>query len=194
MLLQEIRALAFMACCLLNSVPMIKFDRNIGKVLFCILLVTTFAAGCAGTKQLAIRLPDTTYELPGIPAKIVDVQVNDLRPEKEAVDGLKDILKGQVMTALSSREVEQSPDHYTLIIDIIEHRPFLGKDDNWIATTWFRIKLLDRRGNCFEQWQAMGLAQSSHLWGLVKADSVSQDSYEMALSYMMSSLSQVTIR
>ncbi|MBW2636102.1 MAG: hypothetical protein JRC86_01015 [Deltaproteobacteria bacterium] len=173
---------------------MIKFVRAIGRVLFCILVVTTFAAGCAETKQYTIGLPDTTYELPGIPANIVDVRVNDLRPEKEAADGLKDILKGQVVTALSSREVEQSPDHYTLIIDIIEHRPFLKRDDDWIATTWFRIKLLDRRGNSFEEWQAMGLAQSSRLWGLVKAESVSQDSYEMALSYMMSSLSQVTIR
>jgi hypothetical protein len=184
----------FLAYCLLNNVPMIKFVRNIGKVLFCVLLVTTFTAGCAGTKKNTARLPDTTYRLPGIPTKIVDVQVNDLRPEKEAADGLKGILKEQVMTALSSREVEQSPDHYTLIIDIIEHRPFLKHDDDWIATTWFRIKLLDRRGNCFEQWQAMGLAQSSRVWGLVKAESVSQDSYEMALSYMMSSLSQVTIR
>ena len=167
--------------------------RNIGKVLFCTLIVTTFAAGCAETKQYATRLPGMTYQLPGIPAKIVDVRVNDLRPEEEAADGLKNILKGQVVTALSSREVEQSPDHYTLIIDIIEHRPFLRHDDDWIATTWFRIKLIDRRGKCFEQWQAMGLAQSSRIWGLVTAESVSQDSYEMALSYMMSSLSQVTI-
>jgi hypothetical protein len=173
---------------------MIKFVHNIGKVLFCILLVTTFAVGCAETKKHATRLPSTTYELPGIPAKIVDVQVNDLRPEEEATDGLKAFLKGQVMASLSSREVEQSPYHYTLIIDIIEHRPFLRHDDDWIATTWLRIKLLDRRGKCFEQWQAMGLAQSSRAWGLVKAESVSQDSYEMALSYMMSSLSQVTIR
>jgi hypothetical protein len=173
---------------------MIKFVRNIVRVLFGVLVVTTFAVGCAETKQHTTRLLSTTYQLPGIPAKIVDVQVNDLRPEKEAADGLKDILKGQVMTALSSREVEQSPDHYTLIIDIIEHRPFLGNDDGWIATTWLRVKLLDRRGKCFEQWQAMGLAQSSRVWGLVKAESVSQDSYEMALAYMMSSLSQVTIR
>lgn len=172
---------------------MIKFVRNIGRVLFGILIVTTFAAGCAETKQYTTRLLRTTYQLPGIPANIVDVQVNDLRHEEETADGLKDILKEQVTTALSSREVEQSPDHYTLIIDIIEHRPFLRHDD-WIATTWLRIKLIDRRGKCFEQWRAMGLAQSSRIWGLVTAESVSRDSYEMAVSYMMSSLSQVTIR
>jgi len=173
---------------------MIKFVYTLGRVFFCILLVTIFAAGCPGTTQHTTRLPSATYQLSGLPAKIVDLQVNDLRPEEEAADGLKDILKGQVMTALSSREVAQSRDHYTLIIDIIEHRPFLKDDDTWIATTWFRVTLLDRRGNCFEQWQAMGLAQSSRLWGLVKAESVSQDSYEMAFSCMMSSLSQVTIR
>jgi hypothetical protein len=172
---------------------MIKFVHTIGRVLFGILVVTTFAAGCAETRQYATRLPGTIYQLPGIPANIVDVQINDLRPDNEAADGLKDILKGQVTTAFSSREVEQSRNRYTLIIDIVEHRPFL-RDDNWISTTWLRIKLLDRRGKCFEQWQAMGLAQSSRAWGLVKAESVSQDSYEMALAYMMSSLSQVTIR
>ena len=172
---------------------MITFARNIGRILFVLLLVTTFAAGCAETKQHAIRLPGTIYQLPGIPAKIVDVRINDLRHDNERADGLKDMLKGQVVKAFSSREVKQSTYHYTLIIDIVEHRPFL-RDDNWISTTWLRIKLLDRRGNCFEQWEAMGLAQSSRLWGLVTAESVSHDSYEMALSYMMSCLSEVTIQ
>ena len=122
---------------------MIKFVCNTGRVLFCIFIVTTLTAGCAATKQDTTRLSGTTYQLFGIPEKIVDVQVNDLRSEEEAADGLKDFLKGQVVTALSSREVEQSSNHYTLTIDIIEHRPFLSHDE-WIGITWFRIKLLDR--------------------------------------------------
>jgi hypothetical protein len=49
-------------------------------------------------------------------------------------------------------------------------------------------------GKMLGQWEAKGSAQLSNMWSFDTAKEVAQNSYEIAISDMMSSLSQVTVR
>ena len=77
------------------------------------LLFTCFLMnGCAQTKQYTPRPAAANYQLPGLPANIVTVHVNDLRPDANKDDELHKILKGQVMAALSAESSNQTATRY----------------------------------------------------------------------------------
>lgn len=78
-------------------------------------------AGCAQTKQYTPNPSTKSYQLSGLPSKVVDVQVNDLRPETADGDSLRNVLRSQVKAAFSQNFDEQSADKYILTIDIIDH-------------------------------------------------------------------------
>lgn len=157
------------------------------------LLMIIAVISCAQTKQYT-PIPSTkNYQLRGLPVNVVDVQVNDLRPETANGDFLRDVLRSQVVAALSRDPVQQSANKYVLTIDIIEHRSFFTLG-NWNASTRFRIRLVDSRGGKIGQWEAVGNSRRSNMWGYATAAAVSQDAYNIAVADMMSSLSQVIIK
>lgn len=158
-----------------------------------IFLMVIALAGCAQTKQYTPNPSAKSYQLPGLPSNVVDVQVNDLRPETADGDSLRNVLRSQVVAALSRDFVQQSPDRYILTIDIIEHRSFFTLG-NWNASTRLRIRLADSKGGKIGQWEALGNSHRSNMWGYATAAAVSQDAYDIAVADMMSSLSQVIIK
>ncbi len=166
-----------------NSFNLVSF------LISCLMLVA-----CAQTQQYTPKIVSYSYQLLGLPSNIVEVQVNDLRPEIPAGDGLKEVLKNQVSSVLSSQPSSTIERRYRLSIDIIEHRSFFTLG-NWNASTRFRIKLQDIiKGTLVGQWDAVGAAHRSNMAGYATAEAVSQDSYNIAVADMMSSLSQVSVR
>jgi hypothetical protein len=150
------------------------------------------SGGCAQSKNFTPKLSTSGYVLSGLPSNVVTVHVNDLRPTDSKVDGLSEILRAQVISALSEKPLNKTDITYIISIDIIEHRSFFTFG-NWNASTKFRIRLSDSNGKQIGQWDAIGNAQRSNMWGYATAEAVAQDSYDIAIADMMSSLSQVSL-
>ena len=168
---------------------MARKSFNLGFVLLVFLTIMA----CAQTQQYTPRLVSYSYQLAGLPSNIVEVQVNDLRTETPASDTTKDVLKSQISLVLSSQPSPTIDKRFKLIIDIIEHRSFFTLG-NWNASTYFRVKLININGGLVDQWDALGTAHRSNMSGYATAEAVSQDSYNIAVADMMSSLSQVSVR
>lgn len=160
---------------------------------YAILFGCLFMIACAQVQQYAPKSAKSSYQLSGLPRNIVDVYVNDLRPDLSTSDVLKDVLRGQILDALSSQPASVIDRRYRLTVDVIEHRSFFTLG-NWNATTRFRIKLIDNTGSLVGQWDAIGTAHRSNMLGYATAEAVSKDAYNIALADMMSSLSQVSVR
>ena len=154
----------------------------------CLLIVS-----CAQIQQYTQKPVTSAYQLSGLPRNVVDVEVSDLRPDTPKSDALKDVLKGQLLSALSAQPSLLTDKDYQLSVDVIEHRSFFTLG-NWNASTRFRVKLLDSKGTLVGQWDALGTAHRSNMWGYATAEAVSQDSYNIAVADMMSSLAQVSVR
>ena len=155
-----------------------------------VFLLIIVLAGCAQTKQYTPQPIGTQYDLTGMPADLVRVQVNDLRAERENSAQLIQGIKGQILSALSTKKITGNRSFYSLHIDIIEHRSFFTLG-NWNASTKFRIKLIDPNKNILGNWNAEGNAHRSNMWGYATAKAVSQDAYNIAIADMMSILSSV---
>ncbi len=165
--------------------------NHFSRFAFLLLLVVVFA-GCAQTKQYIPQPVGTQYNLTGMPADLVRVQVNDLRAEKENSEQLINTIKGQILSALSHERITGARSLYNLHIDIIEHRSFFTLG-NWNASTKFRIKLIDPNKNMIGNWNAEGNAHRSNMWGYATAKAVSQDSYNIAIADLMSTLSSISL-
>ena len=148
--------------------------------------------GCAQTKQYTPQPIGTQYNLSGMPADLVRVQVNDLRAERENSEQLVQVIKGQILSALSTEKITGNRTLYNLNIDIIEHRSFFTLG-NWNASTKLRIKLIDPKNNMVGNWNAEGSSHRSNMWGYETAKAVSQDAYNNAVADMMSTLSAVSL-
>ena len=156
-------------------------------------LILATALGCAQTAQYTPRPSNKNYKISGLRSHSVNVQINDLRPEAGSSDGLAEVLQKQVESALSPGPVSLQGAPYKLQVDIIEHRSFFTLG-NWNASTRLRTQLIDSQGNQVGQWEAVGVAHRSNMFGYATAAAVSQDAYDIAVADMMSSLSQVTIK
>lgn len=165
--------------------------RNIFQFVFLSLFIVAIT-GCAQTKQYAPQPIGTQYNLTGMPADLVRVQVNDLRAEKENSEQLTQAIKGQILSALSPEKIAGNRSFYNLQVDIIEHRSFFTLG-NWNASTKLRIKLIDPQSNIIGNWRAEGNAHRSNMWGYATAKAVSQDAYNIAVADMMSTLSAVSL-
>lgn len=157
-----------------------------------VFLLIIVLAGCAQTKQYTPQPIGTQYNLTGMPADLVRVQVNDLRAEKENSEQLIQCIKGQVLSALSTKKITGNRSFYSLHIDVIEHRSFFTLG-NWNASTKLHIKLIDPKNKIIGNWNAEGNAHRSNMWGYATAKAVSQDAYNIAIADMMSILSSVSL-
>lgn len=165
--------------------------KHFSRFAFLFLLIVAIA-GCAQTKQYTPQTIGTQYNLTGMPADLVRVQVNDLRAKKEGSEQLTQAIKGQILSALSPEKIAGNRSFYDLQVDIIEHRSFFTLG-NWNASTKLRIKLIDPQSNIIGNWKAEGNAHRSNMWGYATAKAVSQDAYNIAVADMMSTLSAVSL-
>jgi hypothetical protein len=163
----------------------------IGQFLFLLALGVLFS-GCAQTRQFTPSAAPARYQLHGLPTNIVEVQVNDLRPEQSAGDALSQVLKAQLVTALSPDPAPAATTHCRLTVDVIEHRTFFTLG-NWNASTRFRARLFEASGKTLGQWEATGSASRSNMFGYATAEAVSQDSYNIAVADLLSSLTPVSV-
>jgi hypothetical protein len=164
----------------------------IGRFLF-LLALGALLSGCAQTRQFTPSAAPARYQLHGLPANIVEVQVNDLRPEQSAGDALSQVLKAQLVTSLSPDPAPAATLHCRLIIDVIEHRAFFTLG-NWNASTRLRARLFEASGKALGQWEATGSSSRSNMFGYATAKAVSQDSYNIAVADLLSSLTPVSVR
>jgi len=158
-----------------------------------VVLVATFCAvlvGCAAQTRPTAAPAQT--QLQGLPASVVDVQVNDLRVPPEP-DTVPRVLKAQLVSALSAQPAPADASRYRLDVDVIEHRAFFTLGD-WNASTRLRARLTELSGKPLGQWDASGTARRSNMLGSAGAEAVAQDSYNLAVADLLSSLSTVSVR
>jgi hypothetical protein len=141
-----------------------------------VLLLTAFLTGCARTMQYTPHPSGESYQLPGLPLSIVEVRVNDLRPDKSNSESLCDVLRKEVIASLSEKSVQQTLIRYILTIDIIEHRSVF-KPGTWTGSTRFRIRLADSNGNQIGQWEAGENVSLPNFLGYAQAEMASQAAY-----------------
>ncbi|MBJ6726802.1 hypothetical protein [Geomesophilobacter sediminis] len=158
--------------------------KMVGLSLLCLMCVA-----CAQTMQFTPRPAAYSNKLA---LNIVDVQVNDLRADSTG-DGLKAVLRDQVLSTLSLQAPSNSKIRYRLVIDIIQHGSFFTAP-NWNASSRFRAKLLDENERLIGQWDLTGAAHQYNMAGYSTAEAVSQDSYNIAIADLISSLSQVSMK
>jgi hypothetical protein len=170
---------------------MSAYDVLRGFAVFAIACATFL--GCAQTRQFTPTAAPVQFQLQGLPANLVEVQVNDLRALTSETDAVPQVLKAQLVSALSPQAAPASPARYRLIVDVIEHRAFFTIG-NWNASTRLRARLSDLVGKPFGQWEASGTARRSNLLGYATAEAVAQDSYNIAVADLLSSLSSVSVR
>ena len=151
-----------------------------------------FLSGCAQVKVYTPQSVGTQYKLSGMPADLVRLQVNDLRAEKDNSDQLMQVIKGQILSALSPEKITGTRSLYNLQVDIVEQRAFFTSG-NWNASTRLQITLLDPNSKVIGNWNANGDAHRSNMWGYSTAKAVTQDSYNNAVAEMMSILSAVSL-
>jgi len=148
--------------------------------------------GCAQTRQFTPGPAQISLQLEGLPANIVEVQIHDLRTLVEP-DSTPQVLKTQIVNSLSTRPAASKEPGYLLTVDIIEHRAFFTLG-NWNASTRLRARLVNSIGKSLGQWDASGAARRSNMFGYATAEAVSQDSYNIAVGDLLSSLSPVSVR
>lgn len=166
--------------------------KKIVSLFTTLFLFIVFLTGCAQTKQYSPQPIGTQYNLPGMPADLVRVKVNDMRAERANSEQLVQGIKGQILSALSPEKIKGNRALYRLNIDIIEHRSFFTLG-NWNASTKLRIKLIDPNNNMVGNWNSEGNAHRSNMLGYATAKAVSQDAYNIAVADMMSTLSAVSL-
>jgi hypothetical protein len=160
--------------------------------LLVLVVAVTLIVGCAQTRQFTPVASQTSLHLEGLPANIVEVQVHDLRALDEP-DSTPQVLKTQIVSSLSTRPAPSVETRYLLSIDIIEHRAFFTIG-NWNASTRLRARLTNSDGKALGQWDASGTGRRSNMFGYTTAEAVSQDSYNIAVGDLLSSLRPVSVR
>jgi hypothetical protein len=80
--------------------------------------------------------------------------------------------------------------HYTLTVDVIEHRSFFTLG-NWNASTRLKWRVQQGSGSTLREGVPVGEGHRSNMAGYLKARAVSQDSFNVAMADLMSSLSAI---
>jgi hypothetical protein len=163
-------------------------NRIITRII--VLVAVTLLQGCTQTKSYVPQMVATPYELNGLPESLVSVEIIDLRPAAIANDGLKLVLKRQIIAAQPSHSACEKIRIDKIVVDIIEHRSFFTLG-NWNASTRLSVKLEDSEGAILHSWRAVGSANRSNMWGHATARAVAQDSYDIAVADLISFLSGV---
>ena len=119
--------------------------------------------------------------------------MHDRRLDTAVRDSLPQVLKAQLIAALSPEPAPAVTSRYNLVVDIIEHRAvFTPGFPYWTASTRFRTRLLEPGGNILGQWDAIGSGRRWNMWGYTTAQAVAQESYNMAVADLLSSLASVS--
>ena len=114
--------------------------------------------------------------------------VRDLRAERSNSIGLISAIQSQISNALTGTPTAHS--HYTLTVDVIEHRSFFTLG-NWNASTRLKWRVQEVNGSIPREGVSLGEGHRSNMAGYLTAGAVSQDSFNVAMADLMSSLSAI---
>jgi hypothetical protein len=158
-----------------------------------VMLALLALSGCATTAAHTPNPTQAKQVLRGLPASAVAVEINDLRPDIDASDATRQVLRSEVVSALSPEPLADESVRFTLNIDIIEHRSFFTPG-YWNASARLRARLTDSAGGVRGQWESTGSGRRSNMLGYAAAKAVSQDSYNMAVADLFSLLTSMSVR
>ena len=80
--------------------------------------------------------------------------------------------------------------HCTLTVDVIEHRSFFTLG-NWNASTRLKWRVQQGPGPILREGVSLGEGHRSNMAGYLTAAAVSQDSFNVAMADLMSSLAPI---
>jgi hypothetical protein len=111
-----------------------------------------------------------------------------LRAERNNSVELISAIRSQISNALA--ENASGHNHYTLTVDVIEHRSFFTLG-NWNALTRLKWRVQQGNGSILRESVSLGEGHRSNMAGYLTAAAVSQDSFNVAMADLMSSLSAI---
>jgi hypothetical protein len=151
-------------------------------------LVCTVFLGCAQTGSYAPKPVTATYRLENFSKSNLQVVVRDLRAERSNSVELISAIQSQISNALAEKASRRN--RYTLTVDVIEHRSFFTLG-NWNASTRMKWRVQQGNGSILREAVAVGEGHRSNMAGYLTAAAVSQDSFNVAMADLMSSLSAI---
>ena len=144
--------------------------------------------GCAQTASYAPNPITATYSLDNFSKANLRIVVRDLRAERTGSVELISATQSQISNALTERAMAHN--RYTLIVDVIEHRSFFTLG-NWNASTRLKWRVQQGNGSILREGVSVGEGHRSNMAGYLTAEAVSQDSFNVAMADLMSSLSAI---
>jgi hypothetical protein len=151
-------------------------------------LASATLLGCAQTGSYAPKPITATYRLENFSKANLQVVVRDLRAERNNSMELVSAIQSQISNAFA--EKASGHNHYTLTVDVIEHRSFFTLG-NWNALTRLKWRVQQRNGSNIREGVSVGEGHRSNMAGYLTAAAVSQDSFNVAMADLMSSLSAI---
>jgi len=121
----------------------------------------------------------------------LQVVVRDLRAERSNSVELISAIQSQISNALAEKASVHN--RYTLTVDVIEHRSFFTLG-NWNASTRLKWRVQEGNGSILREGVSLGEGHRSNMAGYLTAGAVSQDSFNVAMADLMSSLSAIPTR
>jgi hypothetical protein len=144
--------------------------------------------GCAQTGSYAPNSVTASYRLDNFSKSNLQIVVRDLRAERSNSMELISAIQSQISNALTERPTAHS--HYTLTVDVIEHRSFFTLG-NWNASTRLKWRVQQSNGSILREGVSVGEGHRSNMAGYLTAGAVSQDAFNVAMADLMSSLSAI---
>jgi hypothetical protein len=148
----------------------------------------TFFLGCAQTGSYAPNPVTASYRLDNFSKSNLQIVVRDLRAERSNSIELISAIQSQISNALTGMPTAHS--RYTLTVDVIEHRSFFTLG-NWNASTRLKWRVQEGNGSILREGVSVGEGHRSNMAGYLTAGAVSQDSFNVAMADLMSSLSAI---
>ena len=144
--------------------------------------------GCAQTGSYAPNPVTATYRLDNCSRANLQIVVRDLRAERDNSDALVSAIQSQILNSLTGNSSVHN--RYTLTVDVIEHQSFFTLG-NWNALTRLKWRVQRGNGSIVRDGISVGEGHRSNMVGYLTAAAVSQDSFNVAMADLMSSLSAI---
>jgi hypothetical protein len=111
-------------------------------------LPCTVLLGCAQIGSYAPKPVAASFRLDNFSKSNLQIIVRDLRAERSNSVELISAIQSQISNALIERPTRRS--HYTLTVDVIEHRSFFTLG-NWNASTRLKWRVQQDNGSIFRE-------------------------------------------
>jgi hypothetical protein len=167
------------------AVTIVRIPRCVAAM-----LASATLLGCAQTGSYAPNPVTASYRLDNFSKSNLQVVVRDLRAERNNSVELISAIQSQISNALT--EKASGHNRYTLMVDVIEHRSFFTLG-NWNALTRLKWRVQQGNGSILREGVSFGEGHRSNMAGYLTAGAVSQDSFNVAMADLMSSLSAIPI-